>query len=105
MTDSHSPTILLASPAPNASKENARERTPRNGLLRPLTSSDAARDWFYYRLRRAAGTDVKRTLASSASDEIIGDAGSAGKTEQAILSAYEAAFGSNAGEAMEGDRA
>jgi dimethylglycine catabolism A len=82
-----------------------RMQLARNGLLRPLTSSDAARDWFYYRLRRAAGTDVKRTLASSASDEIIGDAGSPGKTEQAILSAYEAAFGSNAGEAIEGDRA
>jgi hypothetical protein len=80
-----------------------RMQLARNGLLRPLTSSDAARDWFYYRLRRAAGADVKRTLRPSASVEIIGDAGSAGKAEQAILSAYEAAFGSNPGEAMEGD--
>ena len=40
------------------------------------------------------------TAGLSASAEIIGDAVSAGKTEEAILMAYEAAFGPNAAEIL-----
>jgi hypothetical protein len=57
--------------------------------LRVLDSSNAVRDWFYYRLRRATGADVARHVGAGAPVQIIGDAASAGRTEQAILSAYE----------------
>jgi dimethylglycine catabolism A len=71
-----------------------RMRLATRAPLRTLAGSDAARDWFYSRLRSAAGVDVKRLIAPGASVEIIGDAALAGKTEEAILTAYEAAFGS-----------
>jgi dimethylglycine catabolism A len=70
-------------------------RLARKKPLRTLAGSNAARDWFYHRLRRAAGLEVKRRIAPGVSVEIIGDAALAGKTEAAILTAYEAAFGSN----------
>jgi dimethylglycine catabolism A len=69
-----------------------RARLARTKPLRWLASSNAARDYFYHRLRRATGVEVQRCIGPGASVDIIGDAGSAGKTGQAILSAYEAAF-------------
>lgn len=72
-----------------------RMRLARKAPLRTIAGSDAARDWFYHRLRRAAGLEVERHIAPGASVEIIGDAGLAGKTEEAVLTAYEAVFGSS----------
>ena len=70
-------------------------RLARKTPLRTLAGSNAARDWFYHRLRRAAGLEVKRRIAPGVPVEIIGDAALAGKTEAAILTAYEAAFASS----------
>jgi dimethylglycine catabolism A len=57
-----------------------------------MFSSSKLRDWFYYQARRATG-DRFRTLARSGQIVTsIGDAASAGKSKQAISSAFEAAL-------------
>lgn len=69
------------------------ERWLTSGLVRRwpwarLAAADRIRDGFYYRMRRARGpaTHLGRAV------EVIGDARSTGKSEQAIMSAYAAAF-------------
>ena len=69
-----------------------------SGLARrwPLAAwgaSDRFRDLFYHHLRRATGGDALEALAGLRSVEIIGDAGTAGKSEVAILDAFRAAYG------------
>ncbi len=55
------------------------------------------RDWFYYKARRATGRDMARRLGpKSFSTEIIGDAQRAGKTGEAVRSAFAAAYGIDA---------
>lgn len=63
------------------------------GILRRLASNDRLRDWFYHRLREGRGTMMSARLSGAFSIEIIGDAARAGKSERAIQSAYEAAYG------------
>jgi dimethylglycine catabolism A len=61
-----------------------------------LLSKPALRDWFYYRGRTARGESFSRLKLPHQTLKIIGDAASAGKSKQAISSAFDAAFLSDA---------
>ena len=67
-------------------------RIRRDPLAR-LVRNDRFRNWFYYKLRYGSGRNAIERLSGRSSIEAIGDAVSAGKTEDAIGSAYAAAFG------------
>jgi dimethylglycine catabolism A len=54
--------------------------------------SPKLRDWFYYRARRATGDHFKALARPGQIVTIIGDAVSAGKSKQAIASAFETAL-------------
>jgi 2,4-dienoyl-CoA reductase-like NADH-dependent reductase (Old Yellow Enzyme family) len=58
-----------------------------------LARDERVRGWFYHRARRATGEAARARLKGVRSIEVIGDAASAGKSEQAIISAFEAALG------------
>jgi 2,4-dienoyl-CoA reductase-like NADH-dependent reductase (Old Yellow Enzyme family) len=62
-------------------------------LLRRVLSSASVRDWFYHRARRPTGEPMGRLAQPGQQLMIIGDALAAGKSQPAILSAFEAAFG------------
>jgi 2,4-dienoyl-CoA reductase-like NADH-dependent reductase (Old Yellow Enzyme family) len=64
--------------------------------IRKLLSNPALRDWFYYRGRTARGASFNRLKLPHQTLTIIGDAASAGKSKQAIASAFDAAFFSGA---------
>jgi len=57
-----------------------------------LFSSSKLRDWFYYRARRGTGARFKALARPGQTVTVIGDAVSAGKSKQAISSAFEAAL-------------
>jgi 2,4-dienoyl-CoA reductase-like NADH-dependent reductase (Old Yellow Enzyme family) len=57
-----------------------------------LFSLPKLRDWFYYRARRATGKRFKNLARAGQRVTIIGDAVRAGKSKQAIASAFEAAL-------------
>jgi 2,4-dienoyl-CoA reductase-like NADH-dependent reductase (Old Yellow Enzyme family) len=57
-----------------------------------MFSSAKTRDWFYYRARRGTGDRFKALARPAQIVTIIGDAVSAGKSKQAITSAFEAAL-------------
>jgi 2,4-dienoyl-CoA reductase-like NADH-dependent reductase (Old Yellow Enzyme family) len=62
--------------------------------LRSLAANACWRDWFYYRARRAQGAAIAAGLEGRGfTVEMIGDALKAGKSEQAIASAFIAALG------------
>ncbi len=61
------------------------------GLAR-LFSWPALREWFYYRGRRATGDDFRKLARPGRRLVVIGDAVRAGKSKQAITSAFEAAL-------------
>jgi dimethylglycine catabolism A len=61
------------------------------GIAR-LMSNAKLRDWFYYRGRRATGDRFARPARSGQIVTVIGDAVEAGKSKQAITSAFEAAL-------------
>jgi 2,4-dienoyl-CoA reductase-like NADH-dependent reductase (Old Yellow Enzyme family) len=67
--------------------------------IRSLLSKSALRDWFYYRGRTASGEAFSRLKMPHQTLTIIGDAARAGKSKQAIASAFDAAFLSNASRA------
>jgi 2,4-dienoyl-CoA reductase-like NADH-dependent reductase (Old Yellow Enzyme family) len=60
--------------------------------LRALLSKAALRDWFYYRGRVPTGSRFETLKRPSQTMTVIGDAAAAGKSRQAIRSAYDAAF-------------
>jgi 2,4-dienoyl-CoA reductase-like NADH-dependent reductase (Old Yellow Enzyme family) len=60
--------------------------------LRRLFSDPAFRDWFYYRGRRATGEALRPLARPGQKVVVIGDAGKAGKSRDAIASAFEAAL-------------
>jgi hypothetical protein len=62
-----------------------------SGLAR-LFSMPKLRDWFYYRARRATADRIRLSLRPGQSVTVIGDAIKAGKSKQAIASAFEAAL-------------
>jgi hypothetical protein len=57
-----------------------------------MFSSSKLRDWFYYQARRATGDRFKALARPGQIVTVIGDAVSAGKSKQAITSAFEAAL-------------
>jgi dimethylglycine catabolism A len=57
-----------------------------------MFSSSKLRDWFYYRARQATGERFKTLARPGQIVTVIGDAVSAGKSKQAITSAFEAAL-------------
>jgi 2,4-dienoyl-CoA reductase-like NADH-dependent reductase (Old Yellow Enzyme family) len=57
-----------------------------------LFSISTLRDWFYYRARRGTADRFKRLAGPGQTVIAIGDAVAAGKSKQAISSAFEAAF-------------
>jgi dimethylglycine catabolism A len=61
-----------------------------------LLSNPALRDWFYYRGRTARGGAFAQLKLPHQTLTVIGDAVSAGKSKQAIASAFDAAFSSDA---------
>jgi dimethylglycine catabolism A len=61
-------------------------------LFSRLFSSPAFRDWFYYRGRRGTADHFRRLARAGQTVIAIGDAVSAGKSKQAIASAFDAAL-------------
>jgi hypothetical protein len=57
-----------------------------------LFSSGALRDWFYYKARRGTAARFRPLAKPGQIVAILGDAASAGKSKQAIASAFEAAL-------------
>jgi dimethylglycine catabolism A len=57
-----------------------------------LFASSKLRDWFYYRARRGSGERFRILARSGQIVTVIGDAARAGKSKQAIASAFEAAL-------------
>jgi dimethylglycine catabolism A len=57
-----------------------------------LFSSQALRDWFYYKARRGTATRIKPLARPGQIVAVLGDAAQAGKSKQAITSAFDAAF-------------
>jgi hypothetical protein len=61
------------------------------GITRFLSNAKL-RDWFYYRARRPSSGRFKRLTRPGQTTVVIGDAIKAGKSKQAIASAFEAAL-------------
>jgi dimethylglycine catabolism A len=57
-----------------------------------LLSNGRLRDWFYYRGRRATAARMRSMFWAGQRVTVIGDAAKAGKSKQAIASAFEAAL-------------
>jgi threonine dehydrogenase-like Zn-dependent dehydrogenase len=60
--------------------------------LRQAFSNPAFRDWFYYRGRRPTGDALRPLARPGQKVVVIGDAAKAGKSRDAIASAFEAAL-------------
>jgi 2,4-dienoyl-CoA reductase-like NADH-dependent reductase (Old Yellow Enzyme family) len=67
-------------------------RLARRAGLRKLFSSPRFRDWFYVRARRGTAGDFRRLARAGQKVIAIGDAAKAGKSKQAIASAFSAAL-------------
>jgi 2,4-dienoyl-CoA reductase-like NADH-dependent reductase (Old Yellow Enzyme family) len=61
-------------------------------ILRRMFSSSAFRDWFYYVARQATGDRLRGLAGPDQQVVVIGDAVKAGKSRDAIASAFEAAL-------------
>jgi 2,4-dienoyl-CoA reductase-like NADH-dependent reductase (Old Yellow Enzyme family) len=61
--------------------------------LRHIFASPTFRNWFYYKARTPSGTDIGRLARPGQKVIVIGDAAHAGKSREALLSAFEAAYG------------
>lgn len=61
-------------------------------LLSALMRWERTRDWFYYRARRGTGDDLRHLVHPGQKLVLIGDAITAGKSKQAIATAFEAAL-------------
>jgi hypothetical protein len=57
-----------------------------------LFRSSAVRDWFYYRARRGTAARFRRLARAGQRVIVIGDAARAGKSKEAIASAFQAAL-------------
>jgi dimethylglycine catabolism A len=64
----------------------------RSSLLAKLFSAAAVRDWFYYRARQGTAARFEHLIRPGQIVTVIGDAAKAGKSKQAIASAFEAAL-------------
>jgi 2,4-dienoyl-CoA reductase-like NADH-dependent reductase (Old Yellow Enzyme family) len=63
--------------------------------FRQAFSAPALRDWFYYRARRGTAAQFEALARQGQIVTVIGDAKQAGKSKQAIASAFEAALHPN----------
>jgi hypothetical protein len=61
-------------------------------FTRCVLSSPRFRDWFYYRARRATADRFRPLVKPGQGVVVIGDAMAAGKSKEAIASAFEAAL-------------
>jgi hypothetical protein len=61
-------------------------------VIAKLLSNGRLRDWFYYRGRRATAARLRSMFWAGQRVTVIGDAAKAGKSKQAIASAFEAAL-------------
>ena len=61
--------------------------------LRRIFSSPRFRDWFYFRARAATGARFAALARPGQEVVVIGDARRAGKSKDAIASAFDAAYG------------
>ncbi len=68
----------------------------KSGLARRLFASPGVRDWFYYRARRSVRPKLGKLAGKPV--VIIGDAAAPGKTRDATVSAFNAAFFEGGGE-------
>jgi hypothetical protein len=66
--------------------------TARMPGIAQLFSSAAVRDWFYYRARRGTADQYKTLAQPGQVVTVLGDAVRAGKSKQAISSAFDAAL-------------
>ena len=60
--------------------------------IRQIASANAFRDWFYYRAREGTAATMMKQLGPRPNMQAIGDALKAGKSKEAIASAFEAAI-------------
>lgn len=65
----------------------------RRGPLARMAANAGLRDWFYHRARSATGPALARRLGPGRVAEIIGDALRPGKTGDAVMGAFAAAYG------------
>jgi hypothetical protein len=61
-------------------------------LMRRIFSASRVREWFYHRARRPTGEGLRALARAGQQVQVIGDARAAGKSREAILSAFEAAL-------------
>jgi NADPH-dependent glutamate synthase beta subunit-like oxidoreductase len=61
-------------------------------ILRQIFAMKAFRDWFYDRARQGTGEELRGIARPGQKVVVIGDAAKAGKSRQAIASAFEAAL-------------
>jgi 2,4-dienoyl-CoA reductase-like NADH-dependent reductase (Old Yellow Enzyme family) len=64
----------------------------RSPPLRKLFASSRLRDWFYHDARRGCGDEIRRLVRPGQTVVVIGDARKAGKSKEAIASAFSAAL-------------
>ena len=76
-------------PIAKAMLERGAARWP---LVARLFAAPALRDWFYYRARRGSAERFRQLTRPGQAVIAIGDAVAAGKSKQAIASAFEAAL-------------
>lgn len=60
--------------------------------LKQIFSTPRLRDWFYYRARQATGDAIRPLARAGQTVIVIGDAVRAGKSKDAIASAFAAAL-------------
>lgn len=65
----------------------------RRGPLKRMAENKSVRNYFYTRLRAGRADNIRSIQNGSLSIEIVGDALKPGRSEEAIRSAYEAAYG------------
>jgi phytoene dehydrogenase-like protein len=61
-------------------------------VISRIMSMPKARDWFYYRARKATGEQFRALAKPGQTVIVIGDAAKPGKSKEAIASAFEAAL-------------
>jgi 2,4-dienoyl-CoA reductase-like NADH-dependent reductase (Old Yellow Enzyme family) len=64
----------------------------RRAPLRNLLAREGLREWFYFEARRSSDEDIRRLARPGQTVVTIGDARKAGKSKEAIASAFEAAL-------------
>jgi 2,4-dienoyl-CoA reductase-like NADH-dependent reductase (Old Yellow Enzyme family) len=61
-------------------------------VISSFATNPAVRDWFYYRARTPTGEQFRKLARPGQTVVVIGDAAKAGKSKEAIASAFEAAL-------------